>query len=429
MAFLLLILATALVFNRPGDWIPSLEGLPLFQVVILSSLAIGLSQCMSHLRLATAARTPITICVAALLGVTAASNLLNPTGSLDFSVGLVKAAIFYLLTVSLVDSRERISHFITAVGLSIFLVGLTMVVSFHTGMFGETQHIMSGDGVRVEALGGVHFDANDTAALLVLSTLIFLAKAIDGTSVAFRLISIALAVVSLHGLQLANSRAGFLSLVLGTITYVWCRWGMKGLRWGMPLIVLGAGLVATDRMADFGAIQTGTGQSRLQFSSMGLSIFFRNPLLGIGPGEYVSRIGKACHNSFVQAYAELGILGGALFAAAFYLGLRMSLQLAVQHSYERETDEEATLEPTLYLIPALFVSYMFSILTLNHLYGCHTYLLLALATVATLVYEQNLDNEVEHKPVFEGSLLAKLGTVSGAFIIGMYLICLVFVHW
>src|SRR5262249_49497969 len=64
-----------------------------------------------------------------------------------------------------------------------------------------------------------------------------------------------------------------------------------------------------------------TGQERIQKWADGLSYFREEPLLGIGAFNFKEEMGLQAHNSFVSAYVETGLLGGSLFAGAFYFAL------------------------------------------------------------------------------------------------------------
>jgi O-antigen ligase len=177
-------------------------------------------------------------------------------------------------------------------------------------------------------------------------------------------------------------------------------------------------------MSDFSAIHQGTGQGRLQFWSMGLSAFFRNPIAGIGPGEYLNYVGKACHNSFVQAYAELGFFGGTLFLAAFYLAALMTIRIGQAHTRVDEPFMQS--QSGVYVVPALIMAYVTAILTLNHLYGPVTYLVLAMSSAVTMVYGRG---ECDAPGFALGGLMTQMATVSCAFIAVVYVSCLLLVNW
>jgi hypothetical protein len=92
----------------------------------------------------------------------------------------------------------------------------------------------------------------------------------------------------------------------------------------VPLLL---GLVG-DRQADLSSAG-GTGQQRIQFWLEALMIWKRTPIsmvAGVGGGCVVEYM-RPPHNSFLQAYVDLGFVGGTLFLGAFSLGLWRLYQL------------------------------------------------------------------------------------------------------
>lgn len=425
MGFLLLLITTVLLFNRPGDWMPAVADFPLFQLTIAACLAASINQCSATLNSLSLRTAPITVCVVGLLGVSALSSLMSPHSSFDTIIYFGKACVLYLLIVAIVNSPTRARTFFNVTGGSIFFVGLLIVVNQHTDFLGYSQKIGGSEGyLRAEALGGRNFDANDTAALLVIAIMIFLSNVVEASTFSRRVPWIVGLAISMYSLKLTNSRAGFLALIVAVATYLAIRWGRKGLKWALLVIPVAAAIIATDRMTDFSAVQTGTGQNRLQFSLIGLSKFFNNPLFGIGPGAYVVRIGKACHNSFVQGFAEIGFLGGALFVGAFYLSARSAYQIARAQGRGELVAPELT--AAIYALPAIFAGYGVSLLTLNHLFASHTYLLFGFASTMSCLFQVEEAREVI---AIERNLPMKLVAVSCGFIFFMYAACQVLVHW
>ena len=423
MAFPLLLVCIALLFNRPGDWVPALAGLPLFQSAIIACLSLSIGQFLSRLQATSAVRTPVSVCVNGLLAVVILSALVNGS-PLEVVTNFAKSWVLYFLVLALVDSPRRLRIALIGTAVSILGIALLIVLDHHTGMFGGISSIETEEGLRTEAIGGAMFDSNDTAALLVVAVLIFVATTIDSRSKILRCLCIVFAIISLDAIQLCNSRSSLLALLAGIGVYIYLRWGSKGLKWGAILLPIVVVFVATDRMTDISALQRGTGQSRMQFWSIGLSLLVRNPILGIGPDEFVSIVGKACHNSFVQAFAELGVFGGAMFVGAFYLSITCSMQLA--RTVSSSDGEKSAAYPTVLIIPSVLVAYSTSLMTLNHLYGCHTYLLLATSAVASSVYGFS---ESEESRNVGSNLIGRLGKVACIFLAVTYVGCLVFVQW
>ena len=58
--------------------------------------------------------------------------------------------------------------------------------------------------------------------------------------------------------------------------------------------------------------------SRWELYNHVLDVIYENPLLGIGYDNFIHQYGGATHNSFLQVFAELGVIGIILFLLYFW---------------------------------------------------------------------------------------------------------------
>src|SRR5439155_26897444 len=123
-----------------------------------------------------------------------------------------------------------------------------------------------------------------------------------------------------YAITLTHSRGGFIGLLFGVGSFLVARFGWRR---AVPfaavllpvLFILFAGRQTTiDTSSD-------TAQGRIQLWNDGLVAFTKNPLFGLGTGLFQQEAGLVAHNSYIQAYSELGFFGGTLFVGAFYLCL------------------------------------------------------------------------------------------------------------
>jgi hypothetical protein len=175
-----------------------------------------------------------------------------------------------------------------------------------------------------------------------------------------------------YALLLTHSRSGLLSALVALLAFLPARFGW---RHAAPLACLLVPLF----LALFWGRQTSvnlndpddTFQTRLELWNHSLDAFRSAPLMGIGQGKLVDAIGQVAHNSFLHAYAELGLFGGTAFIGVFYLALRGLWRAAPA---DREL---ARMRP--YLLAAT-AGYATGLLSLSRCYTMPTQLNLALAT-------------------------------------------------
>src|SRR5262249_2134741 len=118
----------------------------------------------------------------------------------------------------------------------------------------------------------------------------------------------------------------------------------------------------------------------------GFAAFRQSPLLGIGMDNYQEIAdGYVAHNSFVQAFVELGFIGGTFFTSAFALGLWDPFRLTPQY-LARLTP---LVQPLRLCLLALLAGNVMGMMSSSRTYTVPTYMLLGLATVfGSLVTKQ-----------------------------------------
>jgi len=108
--FILFLLVNLTLFVRPGEIIPGLEGLPIYNYLILATLLCALPRVAEHLRPDRLAREPLTACVLAMIPVIILSHLTHfdlwsaRMGAFEFT----KSVVYYLILISVVNSSERL---------------------------------------------------------------------------------------------------------------------------------------------------------------------------------------------------------------------------------------------------------------------------------------------------------------------------------
>jgi O-antigen ligase len=186
---------------------------------------------------------------------------------------------------------------------------------------------------RLRGPGRLFGDPNDVCAVFVFGILLCLSRITDKGRGAARWLWLTSLGLFGWALVLTQSRGGLLGLaaglgVLGAIKIGWKRTLVLGVL-ALPLLYL----AGPERISDMSMSRETTSQQRVLIWAEGVQMFKESPVLGIGANEFSKKLaerlnleenkGLIAHNSYVQAFTELGFFGGALFVGAFVLALTM----------------------------------------------------------------------------------------------------------
>ncbi|MGH2911610.1 MAG: O-antigen ligase family protein, partial [Solirubrobacteraceae bacterium] len=195
-------------------------------------------------------------------------------------------------------------------------------------------------------------DANELAAALVVG--LFLASAIlfdRARPALLRALCACTAILCLGGIVLSLSRGGLVALGVAAVVAV-----IVAGRWRAPMLaaaaaVCGSAIFYFVALASLPArervTQVGTGTGRTDLWTVGLRMLKTHPLNGVGVGnfqdtsihyllqpglihraDFIITTPKIAHNTYLQAFAELGIPGGILLLVIIGAGAGCALQAA-----------------------------------------------------------------------------------------------------
>jgi hypothetical protein len=359
----------------------------------------------------------------------------------------VKILIYYLLLVGNITTAARVRIFVICLGVfSVVCVSLA-VLQYHDVLklpqpepelvldaLGRPQTTgkdkdafvtdkeydpVSGQMVEFKRLRGVGIfaDPNDLSLLLTLGIFIAMYGLSDAGQGIFRMAWLGPLVFLFYALLLTYSRAGMLSLLIGCSMLLGARYGWRMLLLALPLLPVGM-LLAGGRMGSFSASE-GTGQARVQIWSDSLEQFRASPLFGVGYNEVGTAVGRAAHNSFLNAYVELGLFGGSIFFAAFFFAFFLLLNV-VRY---RAAVADASLRRLLPCVLAAVTAYIIGIMTLSRTDTVTTYMLLGLVTASTQVATERAPQLALR---IDGRVLQRLALGNVGMILAVYLFVRVF---
>jgi O-antigen ligase len=183
------------------------------------------------------------------------------------------------------------------------------------------------------------------------------------------------------------------------------------------LAIPGLLLLGSERQTSIAG--AGTAHSRVWLWSDALMELRYQPLFGTGHNALEKVIDLVAHNSYLHAYAELGLLGGALFLGAFAFALFSLYQF---NADRRHVDDPVLRRLQPYLLAAL-VGYMAGMCTLSLCYVVPTYTMLGMA--CAFIY-MTPARPAWPQPRFNFTFLRRIAGLSIAFLGVMYIFVRVF---
>jgi hypothetical protein len=388
MDFFLLVLLTAIMMIRPEEIFTDLTGAHLYLWASIIT-AIAAAGKLRHLFTADElARRSIAVCVLGFYASLIASAALSGKRDVgqEYCEEFFKVVSYYFLLIAIIDTPDRLRHFLG--WLVVLVAGVALVATLHyyeivnfpllpKTIVEKRMDPETGEAVDVKRAlaSGIFGDPNDLCLILVLGMLCCLYQASATRAASARLFWL-LAIVPLFlVLSLTGSRGGMLGLLAGFATIVYAFFGF---RIGLPMAAAGAlALLAIvgGRASELSG--GGTAHERLSLWGDGLINLFRYPIsipFGLGPGWYQESHGLLAHNSFINAYVEVGLLGGGFFLMAFVTALWLT----------DRAGQDAPLQPWARtmkpMILGILVAYAAGCFSLSRHLVLPTYLVLGLAT-------------------------------------------------
>jgi hypothetical protein len=385
-AFALFLILNAIMFIRPAELLPQLAGLPFYEVIILVCLVMALPLILDKLRVDALARDPITLCVLAMLPAIVMSllNQNDPEEAFHRGVEFLKVILYYLLMVSVVDSRKRLRAFLVALAIYTLVLTSSALLSYYdivevatVERYAERQVDDDGEVGEVVRLqgAGVYGNPNGLARIIAVGLTICVMELSGTGSKLRRALWLAPLVIFGHGLQQTFSRGGLLGFLAGIAILFHARYGTK--KGAVAMVLLLPVLVFFSGRQTNIDPSSGTGQQRIRLWSWGLTELRSTPIFGIGAGRYFSRAGNDSHNSLVEAFVENGLIGGTIFTSAFFI--------AIYGLYRCKSGESASFDPELsrlrpYVL-AIVVGTVVGQFSNSRVYFGPTYMILGLATI------------------------------------------------
>ncbi|HJT78086.1 MAG TPA: O-antigen ligase family protein, partial [Gemmataceae bacterium] len=437
LGFLLFLLLNVDLFVRPEEWLPDLDGLHLYEILILSSLAVCLPGVLRQLAPQSLRDRPVTVCVLGLLAAIMLSSLsrFQFHDAYDAATVFVKVVIYFLLLLANVTTAARMRALLVCVVGSILLVASLALLQYHglahiPALEALQQHVQGGDEdddaaytPRLQATG-IYNDPNDFSMILLVCMGICVYGAGGRGRVVRRFLWLLPFALFGYALMRTQSRGGFIALLAGTLILLRARfsWKKTFLIGALVIPVIFALFAGRQTSIDLGDDQD-TAQARVQLWNEGFVLFKTAPVFGIGKDNYNEEVRQPAHNSYVHCYTELGAFGGTLFVGTVYCALVPLLLLGRKGAPPITDPEMARLRP--YLL-AILVAYAAGMLSLSRPYVPPTYTMMGVGAAYLAIVA---DGRVLPGTRLNGKLVKQVLLASVLCFTGLYVFTRVFVHF
>lgn len=361
MAFPFLLAIIFVLYVRPGDLVPSLNGVPFLPILYsLTMVSLGLGW------LAKTSKSRWLPHFNWILGTWAAfvfSHIPHTylQATLDTLTGFLPN-VFVVFAVALVLDRDRrLRGFTTLWILLTLFLAVGGIRQYWTGIGWGGQTLIKG---RIQGVG-IFGDPNDLAQAFLVAVPLVHAR-FSSRSPLKNLLMYSLFAIFTYATFLTNSRGGILSLLFVFFLLSAHRFG-KRLGVVIGALLVGALLLAgPSRMGQVTSNES-SAQGRLAAWSEGLQMLKANPIEGVGYGRFLEYNSLTAHNSFVLCVAETGLLGGFFWVGLLYvafLGLRRARLVKVPDDATLDMirwSNDATIALIGYLSGAFFLSRTYNI--------------------------------------------------------------------
>jgi putative inorganic carbon (hco3(-)) transporter len=388
MDFVLFIALNGILLLRPEEMFPAIGGLRLYLLTIMCCAFVSFPKIAANLSAEVLRHQPVSVCVLAYLPATFMSFVVREgriADGFDYASEFAKVVLYYFLLLAVIDTPARFRAFCGWVVVYVMLLLGIAVGQYHDYFaFPNIEPVVQRDtdpatGEMRESFrlvsSGIFNDPNDLSLVLVFGMVLSVYGAAGSDSWLSKVVWLGPTLPSmLYAFRLTGSRGGMLAMAAAFAAYAYAR---LGARRTLPVLVVAVpALLAVVGGRSASIAGGGTAHERLMLWAFGLGDLFGMPvylLTGLRPGYMTDEYGLVCHNSFVQAYVETGVLGGGLFLGAFWFAARETDSAAWEA--EGEAGWAATTRPFVLAALAGYAGGCYSV-TRNHVLT--TYLILGL---------------------------------------------------
>ena len=332
MGFLLVCLYVAVLLLRPQEWYEPVKGYELVNIIAIPTILIAFIQQSKSKAGNFFLRSRFSQAMLGLFASVMLSQLvrLRISGAIDAVREFGKIVVLFYLVAILVNTPRRVRIMMWVI------IGSSMILAYHTYLqvqtghgFGNIEPYGSFDSGDFRVIGsGIFADPNDFAMLYLMAMPFAFCLLTAGGAIASKLLLLCSLPPMVYVLYYTQSRGGVIGFCAMIIAYFWT--ATKNLLIRVLLLVTLLSVVAVfgpERAR--GAYVEGSASGRVMEWGYGIQMLKENPLFGFGYQRWPDYSGgMAAHNSLVNCFAELGLVGYICWFSLCLLIVKSVLRIA-----------------------------------------------------------------------------------------------------
>jgi hypothetical protein len=331
MGFILVCLYVAILLVRPQEWYEPVKGYELVNIVAIPTILVAFIEQSKSRAGGFLLRNRFSQVMLGLFACVLLSQLarLRLQGAIDAVREFGKIVILFYLVAILVNTPRRLKIMMW------IIVACSMLLAYHTYQqvqtghgFGNIEPYGSFDTGDVRVIGsGIFSDPNDFAMLYIMAMPFVFGLVAGGAAITSKLLLLCSLPPMVYVLWYTKSRGGVIGFCAMFLAYSWLSAKSLMVRLLLVVTLLCAIAVFGPERAR-GAYVEGSASGRVMAWGYGIQMLKDNPLFGFGYMRWLEYSTMAAHNSAVNCFAELGLIGYVCWFTLCLIVVKSVLRIA-----------------------------------------------------------------------------------------------------
>jgi putative inorganic carbon (hco3(-)) transporter len=315
MGFVLVCLYVAILLVRPQEWYEPVKGYELINIIAIPSILVAFieqskSKAGSFFLRNRFSQVMLGLFISVMLSQLSGFRI---SGAIYAMTEFGKLVVLFYLVSILVTSPRRLRMMMW------IIIACSVILSYHAYLqvqnghgFGNIEPYGSFDTGDFRVIGtGIFSDPNDFAMLYIMAMPFVFSLMASTAPLPSKLVLLCTLPPMVYVLYYTKSRGGVIGFCAMFLAYSWMTTKNMLVRIVMAVLLLSAiALFGPERVR--GTYEEGSAAGRIMEWGLGIQMLKQNPLFGFGYQRWPEFSGgMAAHNSLVNCFGELGLVGYA----------------------------------------------------------------------------------------------------------------------